>query len=334
MWRARAQDGTPKLKLGVALCTYNGERFLPAQLESILGQTRRPDVLVACDDASRDGTVGELERWARQAAFPVQIVRNPSNLGYLNNFQQAISKTDADVIVLSDQDDWWLPHKLARIEAAFSADERAAAVFSDAEIVDEALDSLGYGLFDALHVSNLDRQRAKAGNLFPALMRRNFVAGATLAFRTSWRTRILPIADGAVHDEWIALVIAAYGALRFIPERLIKYRHHGANQIGARRRTVAELLWGLRQPRRAENQRMLGVTCQLKERLESIGIPGADTNARSEFEHKIAHLRRRLSLPDTRVARLPVVASELLNGGYARFSSGWRSAVRDLVSPM
>lgn len=312
------------MKFGVALCTYNGERYLRAQLESIAAQTRPPDVLVACDDASQDGTMAALEFWAARAPFEVRIVRNPANLGYLRNFEQAISRSDTDLIALSDQDDCWRADKLERLEAVFQADAQAAAVFSDADIVDDDLKLLGYGLLDVLRVSGAERAAARAGRLLPVLLRRNIVAGAALAFRASWKDRLLPMPEGAVHDEWIALAAAAHGALRFVPERLIRYRQHAANEIGARRWNLAGHFRSPQPPRRTENRRLLALMNRLRECLA-----GSDPG----IHGKISHLERRVALPEPRLLRLPAIAGEFFNGGYASYSSGWRTAVRDLVSP-
>lgn len=321
----------PRPTIGVVLCSYNGERYIGAQVRSIFAQTRKPDLLVACDDASRDGTVTEIEACVAQAPFPVRIMRNARNLGYVQNFAQAILRCEADIIVLSDQDDCWRQGKLERIEAVFRGDTGAGGVFSDAEIVDQELNPLGYGLLDALNASNAERAHAQAGRLMPVLLRRNIVAGATLAFRASWKDRVLPIPEGAVHDEWIALVIAAHGALRFIPEGLIHYRQHAANQIGARRLTWEKGLRSLRGSRRAEIESFLTLISRLQERLRVIGAPRP---ALVEVEGKIAHLQRRISLPDTQLMRTLPIVREVVNGGYARYSSGWRAVVRDLLSSM
>jgi glycosyltransferase involved in cell wall biosynthesis len=318
------------MKLGVALCTYNGERYLPRQLESLLEQTRRPDLVVISDDASSDGTRAQIEAWARRAPFEVKVAINSANLGYLRNFERAIALCEAELIVLSDQDDRWHPDKLAKLEAAIAPDASAGGVFSDAEIVDADLDRLGYGLLDVLRVSAAERALAAAGDLFPVLLRRNVVAGANLAFRGSWKTRVLPLPAGVVHDEWIALVIAASGGMRFVPDRLIDYRQHGANQIGARRWSAAERLQSLGQSRRGENERVLALMRQLRERLSAQAVPAGRLRA---IEGKIAHLERRVALPDLRLLRLPALAAECMTGRYGRYSSGWRAVVRDLVSP-
>src|SRR5215467_4239016 len=106
-------------KLSVALCTYNGSRFLQEQLGSIGSQSRPPDELVICDDGSSDDTVDIIKRFALNAPFPVKLEVNASNLGSTKNFELAVSLCCGDVIALSDQDDVWDATKLAKIERVF-----------------------------------------------------------------------------------------------------------------------------------------------------------------------------------------------------------------------
>src|SRR5271168_2200141 len=92
-------------KISVALCTYNGERFLSRQLASMLQQSRLPDELVVCDDRSTDNTIEILQDFSASAGFPVKITRNEHNLGFVANFERAIQLCQGDLIALSDQDD-------------------------------------------------------------------------------------------------------------------------------------------------------------------------------------------------------------------------------------
>lgn len=105
----------------IALCTFNGQRYLPAQLDSFLAQTRPPDELIVCDDGSTDDTPRLVEAYAAQAPFPVRFHRNAVNLGVVQNFGQAIDRCQGDWIFLSDQDDLWMPEKLARFDEAMAA---------------------------------------------------------------------------------------------------------------------------------------------------------------------------------------------------------------------
>ncbi len=108
------------VKISVALCTYNGAEFLPAQLASIVAQSRQPDEIVVCDDGSTDETHAQLRQFVTESSIPVQFRINEKNLGSVKNFEQAIRLCTGEVIVLCDQDDVWREDKLKLIETAFS----------------------------------------------------------------------------------------------------------------------------------------------------------------------------------------------------------------------
>jgi glycosyltransferase involved in cell wall biosynthesis len=317
------------MQIAVVLCTYNGERFLHEQLASILAQSRRPDAMLAHDDGSSDRTISILKSYAVKAAFPVEIVVNRTNLGFARNFEKAIERAGADIIALSDQDDYWRPDKLQKIEQAFAADHDFTALFSEAEIVDEVLAPLGYGLMHALHITPLELARVRDRDFFPVLLRRNLAAGATMAFRANLKARVLPIPEGVYHDEWIALIAAAFNQLRYCPEPLIQYRQHGSNQLGARRWTITDRLRSIYRGNPPEEIRRLKVIENLHERLRYIGASSA---VLKEVDDKHKHLRVRTSLPVRKLARALPIFREFLSGRYSRYSSGWRGAIRDLIS--
>src|SRR5688572_22956866 len=98
------------MTVSVALCTYNGANFIGEQLQSICSQTMSPNEIVICDDASTDKTISCIREIKNNyPAIDWKIVKNTSNLGYVKNFEQAISLASGDIIFLSDQDDVWLP---------------------------------------------------------------------------------------------------------------------------------------------------------------------------------------------------------------------------------
>src|SRR4051812_23010348 len=131
--------------ISVALCTFNGAEYLPAQLASIAAQSRLPDELVVHDDASSDGTPALVEAFVAQAPFPVRLHRHAERLGSIRNFDSAIAACAGDLIALSDQDDVWRPDKLRAIARRFDADAGVGLVFSDADLVDAALRPIGRG---------------------------------------------------------------------------------------------------------------------------------------------------------------------------------------------
>ena len=239
--RPAAAGGAPRRGISVALATHDGARFLPAQLESLVRQSRAPDELVVCDDRSSDGTVAILEDFARNAPFPVRIERNPTQLRSTRNFEKAIGLCTRDLIATCDQDDVWLPEKLALSEAAFSADARLGLVFTDAEIVDADLRPMGYRLWETIHLGKHEQHRIRSGRGFDLLLRQWLVTGATMVFRAEHRSLVLPIPECWIHDGWIAFLLGAVAPIGIVDRPTVLYRQHPGQQIGARRLTGREL---------------------------------------------------------------------------------------------
>lgn len=103
-------------KISVALTTYNGERYIVSQLESIANQTRVPDEVIICDDASKDNTVSLIKNFiSDKGFFNWKIFVNQTNVGWKRNFYETIRRTTGDIIFFSDQDDIWLEDKIERM---------------------------------------------------------------------------------------------------------------------------------------------------------------------------------------------------------------------------
>lgn len=317
------------MHLSVALCTYNGARYLPEQLASIARQTRLPNELVLCDDGSQDTTLEMLEAFAGQAPFTVRVHRNSHNLGSTKNFEQAIRLCEGDVIALADQDDYWYPNKLARIEAAFSHDAEAGFVFSNADVVDGERQKLGYTLWQSVRFTPAQQQQVNRGQATAVLLRHPVVTGATMAFRSSFRDLVLPIGEGWIHDEWIAFLIAAQARAIAISEPLMQYRRHDTNQVGAEDvKATARLRTALQTDptvyrRRAQQYRVLND--HIAERM-----PEAQA-LRDRLWQKQAHLTLRGTLPQHGLLRILPVLRECLRGGYTYYSGSLLNAVRDLM---
>ncbi len=226
------------MKISVAMCTYDGERFLREQLASIAAQERAPDELVVCDDRSSDSTCDIVKEFAASSPFAVRLHVNEQNLGSTKNFERAISLCEGDIIALSDQDDVWLPSKLRRIEERFLKEPGAGLVFTDAEVVDENLRPLGYRLWESVGFDQAHQRLVREGRALDVLLPGWTVTGATLAFRAGFKGLVLEIPGdlALIHDGWIALMIASVAEVSFIEEPLVKYRQHSRQQIGARER--------------------------------------------------------------------------------------------------
>ena len=314
--------------LGVSMCTYQGAAFLEDQLASILAQRRRPDSMVIVDDGSVDATQEIVDEFADYAPFPVQVRVNPVNLGFVRNFERAISLAEGDVIVLADQDDVWREDRLERVERVFSDAPEVGFVFSDAELVDGALHPLGERLSQAGGFGADAQRIMRSGGLFDILVRGNVVTGSTLAFRSRFRPLVLPLVDGVEHDAWIALILSAIAPAVYLDEPLIFYRQHGGNAIGARKLGLAGRV------KRAHESRTDGLASQRRRNEAALArlanVPLA-ASRREVLREAAAHLGVRSTLPDARMRRLVPVVRELTGGRY-RLSRGLVSALRDLIA--
>lgn len=314
------------MRVGVALASWNGAAFVEQQLTSIARQTRRPDDLVVSDDASTDGTPEIVERVGAETQLPLRLLRGTSRGGIVANFETAISAVDADVIVLCDQDDAWHEGKLARIEQAFAERPTLGGVFSDGRIIDEAGRPSGATLWREFGFGLKERQRADRVGLTEVLLRRNVVTGATLAFAAPLRDLVLPLGRSGLHDVWIALLVAATAGLEPLPDKLIDYRIHSSNAEGL----------GVRDPVGAVSQRSTSRKWselrQFESMLQRLEERAAERTGNIRLvEAKVEHLRFRCELPASALRRAARIGMALPS--YARFSSGWRSPLLDLVAP-
>ena len=219
--------------ISVALCTYNGERFLSQQLESLAAQTVLPDELVICDDASSDASMRILEDFAKKAPFIVRIFKNPKNLGYIKNFEKAIGLCSMDVIFLCDQDDYWESEKLNQVLKVFDTEEDVGMVLHGFRKIDlngalyiEAEEKYGVNQISANQLDEVFRSNSIEVFLLP---HSRAWCGCMTAFRRKFNKLIIPIFPGKGHDDWILKVIAPVSEIRFLPDPLVRYRIHAWN---------------------------------------------------------------------------------------------------------
>lgn len=314
--------------ISVALATCDGARYLPALLDSLLAQRRPPIELVACDDASNDGTAAVLQSFAAGAPFPVRIERNPARLGVVANFSRAMTLCSGNCIALADQDDVWHADKLARFSAALSA-PTVLAVFSDANVVDERLRGLGYGMWQRGRFTRDEQERMRRGRAFEVLLKHQVVTGATLAMKVGLRDTALPVPPGWPHDAWLAIHAAARDGLLPIDAPLIEYRQHAGNVVGGKKKSLlGEARAALALDRAAWYRQECARWQALAERLASSGVA---ESSRRALDEKLSHLTARAGLPASRWRRLPGIWRELSAGRYARHARNWGSLAIDLL---
>jgi hypothetical protein len=335
------------LPISIALCTYNGARYLPAQLESISAQTRLPSELVVTDDGSTDGSLLVVQSFAKTAPFPVRVFRNPENLGSTPSFSATLGQCRSPLIALCDQDDVWLPSKLATLAAALERDPEAGYAFSNAQLVNESLEPLSLTMWDTVGFGSTTARTFVGNRQIELLLERTIVTGATMMIRASGLNLCQPIPDHAVHDFWIALVLSALGAHGVpIPEPLILYRQHPDQQIGvARSSRPVGLRANLSRTHvlhRRQLMRRRGKTAEtFLTHLESL-LEDPDNLTRKErvsaarsrtlAAAPAAHIRARIEMdqaPGWRVATVMLTA--LATGAYWRYSGGMTALLSDLL---
>jgi glycosyltransferase involved in cell wall biosynthesis len=198
--------------ISIALCTYNGERFLKKQIDSLFDQTHTSLQIVICDDASQDDTKKIIEEYKDDR---LKKIFNSQNIGYIKNFEQAIALCEGDFIALCDQDDIWKPNK---IEKMLSNIDDAFLLFSDSELIDENDNSLNKKISDLRNLQNC--------NVLPGYVWSNCVWGHAIFIKKDFLNYSLPVPDGAKHDIWLGFTAACLGKIKYLPEALTLYRQH------------------------------------------------------------------------------------------------------------
>lgn len=221
------------MKKSVALCTYNGEKFLRQQLDSILNQTVKVDEIVVCDDGSTDRTIEILQNYQQNHPQLFQIHHNAQNLGSVKNFEKSIRHCSGDIIFFSDQDDVWREDKVKVFIDYFQRHDNIEVVCSNGYGIDEK-----DKLLDVITIWDVPEMLERQGKSMDFHMTfsivGNIATGANMALRRSFLPEVLPFPQiqDLHHDGWIAMIAARCGKFGFIPEKLTKYRQHSSQQVG------------------------------------------------------------------------------------------------------
>ena len=314
------------MKISVAMCTYNGERFLEHQLNSIGSQELEPFELVICDDNSTDATAQIVDAFRQAVSFPVHFLRNPTNLGSTKNFEKAIQLCRGDLIALCDQDDYWLPEKLSTMSAVFEASPQIAGVFSNARLIDQGGEFVQGDLWTRGRFSSHERTKFTKMSAPYRLMARDTVTGATLLFRASYVSQLVPISTEWVHDGWIAMILASIAELQPFPACPMSYRLHASQQIGLRERPWYSHLTTQKEKALASHLQMIRRLSAMVDRLETLNVDPSILVAlrhRAKFYAGRADVLR-LPRPRRLAPALRLIAS------YFTHADGVVSLLRDL----
>lgn len=199
--------------VSVVMCTYNGDRFLKEQVDSILEQDYPNFELIISDDASSDNTRNVLKLYEDHPH--TKIFYQAENIGLIKNFAMATAHANGSFIAYSDQDDVWLKNKLSRLVTSIGG---SALVYSDSLLTDEKGNSLNKKLSDLRHMYSGDDSR---GYVFY-----NCVWGHGMLMKREAIERSLPMPENIHHDVWLAFKALTSGGIVFLDEVLTLYRQH------------------------------------------------------------------------------------------------------------
>lgn len=220
--------------VSIALCTYNGEKYILQQLESIINQSLIPCEVVICDDSSTDNTISIIRDFVKKYNnIKWLIVVNELSLGVTKNFEQAISLCHGDIILTCDQDDVWMNNKIYTIVNEFIVNPNLLLLFSDATIVDESLTSHNIKLWDVVYPRI--NQLATKNDFLNVLIKDNIMTGMTMAFRRRLYEISFPFDNDWMHDYWLAITGTLIGEVKALDESLVLYRQHSNNVLGAKK---------------------------------------------------------------------------------------------------
>lgn len=300
-------------------------------------QSRPVGHIVISDDHSTDGTWEFLEKWAKQAPVRVTLIRNELQRGLTCNFEQSIAALDEDIIFTSDQDDVWLPNKVALMMEVFEQYPDVSLVHTDAILIDAQGRNLNTTLFGELGLSSRERREIYKGNAFAVNCRRNVVTGATMAFRKRLRAAALPFPAYLFHDAWLALAASATSSTRMLEVPTIHYRQHDGNIVGMKKLNIGtqirQLIWQIRGPRPIHELIENNVVWRtnLKERL--VALPDVSKFALDSAADNLAFYKWRGRLPRSSLRRFVAVSRRYLTGCYNKFSFiPWQDAIRDILA--
>jgi len=203
--------------VSIALCTYNGEKYLTQQLDTLVNQTYKNLEIIAVDDRSTDNTLDILKSYAQKHSNFI-VYQNKHNKGFLKNFEIASTYCKGEFIAYSDQDDLWHPEK---IELMVKAIGDNILIYHDSELIDDNNRPIGKKMSDLFNFYR--------GGESEVFLFYNCVSGHAMLIRKSLLDYAFPLRENYFHDWWLAYVATNVGTIDFIPQALVQYRQHSTS---------------------------------------------------------------------------------------------------------
>lgn len=222
------------MKIDILMATYNGEKYVKEQIDSILNQSFSDFRLLISDDFSTDSTRDILQNYVEKDSRVVAFLQN-KNLGVVKNFEYLMQKVESEYFMFSDQDDVWQKDKIKN-SIELLQKTNSDLVYTNLQVVNQELDIL----YQSYWKQKGFEKKIKKYNNFESLYLNNYITGCTMLVKSKWLDKILPLPHKSkfiLHDYWTALVVSKFGKMAYIEEPQVKYRQHIGNRIGSKRKS-------------------------------------------------------------------------------------------------
>ncbi|MEM6484077.1 MAG: glycosyltransferase family 2 protein [Pseudomonadota bacterium] len=217
-------------KISVVLCSFNCEKYIAEQLESIGAQSRKPYEIIISDDGSSDKTLAVIQDAVKNFDFTTNVYVNDVRRGVVSNFGSALSRCSGDYIALSDHDDIWEENKLETVATAIEERKSDVPTLYHADpLIIGSHGKVNSGSF----MSESRITYPQPGEEWARLAFANYIPGCTMIFDAKMLPAVLPFPGQTImHDWWIALIFSLAGNVSRLPHHLMRYRLHDSNTMG------------------------------------------------------------------------------------------------------
>lgn len=229
------------MSITVVMATYNGERYIREQLDSIIKQTQKPQRIIVVDDCSNDKTVSIIHDVLKNSEVSYEVIEHKKNQGVAQSFMDGIALADTEYIFLADQDDYWFPVKIKNMMEVICEEDDFSMVVCNAYITDDKLVETGKTMFEYIELPlefDKDKCVLSSDEALELLLKRNYATGMCMLIRKSRLMDVFPFPDVMVYDSWLAWKLALSGTVVFIQTPYVLYRQHSENVVGAKKSRV------------------------------------------------------------------------------------------------
>ena len=317
--------------VSVAMCTYNGAKFIQEQLNSIARQTRKPDELIICDDASDDETVVLLYTFAELSDIKTHIYINKTNMGYTRNFEQALGLCSGDLVFIADQDDIWYPEKVETVCGIFMSHPDILGVTHEGRLVDTS--GRWYGTYKNKQIASGYGRNHRA------------ITGALSCIKKSALKYLIPFPPVTGHDTWLSYFFSCFPKLWFFSDICLEdIRRHDnntsewvvnsfrpVNRIDVFRLQLSTDIANDYSDRLTMNQSLMERLKKYFQELDTLSQKNVNKCIiKLDAEYHAIVRRQAIASESNRLIRWYRACQLLTTGGYTYFNH-WRSFFRDII---